>query len=197
MNKGKLIVLEGLDKSGKETQAKLLRQYLEKQDYEVSIHSFPYYESGSGALIRRYLAGMENLSQKTINMVYSVNRYEQKKYLENGLNLGIIIICDRYYYSNMAYGTDEDNSMEDIMEMDKEMPQPNHVILIDIDPKVSQSRNNNQDINEKNLSFLTKVRENYLYLAKENNWTIINGDRDKEKVHKSIISKLEYSGILK
>lgn len=201
MNKGKLIVIEGIDKAGKQTQAEMLQDYLTMaKGKDTVLRSFPFYDSHSGICIKRYLKGEEHFSQKTINMIYSVNRYEQRYWLNLFLNNNTIVILDRYYYSNMAYGcplgVNRIARMLEIEDMDCEMPEPDYVLFIDISPEMSQQRNSNQDINERNLEFLRCVRQNYLDLVKRYNWIVIDGEMDKEKVHKSIISKLEYSGIL-
>lgn len=193
MIKGKLIVIDGLDSSGKETQTKLLKKYLEEKDFEITKIEFPYYKSGSGALIKRYLVGEENLSQRTINMVYSVNRYEQKSYIENMLNLGMIVICDRYYYSNMAYGSDENNLMRDIAAMDSEMPQPDLIIYLDIHPEVSFKRSGKTaDNNERDIALLKKARSNYHKMSyHRDNWVTLNGEESIQEIHEQIVAIVE------
>lgn len=193
MTKGKLLVFEGLDSSGKETQAELLAQYLEDKDYEVEKFDFPNYDTSSGSLIKRYLGGMENLSQKTVNMIYSTNRYEQKSHIENALKIGIMVICDRYYYSNMAYGSFHGQTMEEIESMDSEMPKPNLVIWLDISVPESVKRSGKSaDKNESNIEFLHKVKSNYAHMYhRNNNWVAVNGEEDKQEIHEQIVAIVE------
>lgn len=199
MTNGKLIVFEGLDKAGKETQAKMLAIYLEGRKYYVSQYDFPDYHTHSGQLIRDYLSGQLKVSQRTINMIYSVNRYEKKWIVEHLLNNECIVICDRYYYSNMAYGCTTNSEygqsleMEEIEELDNEMPQPDLVIYIDVSGRISVERSGkNADINERNINFLEHARRRYLLMALHDpKWQVVNGEEDKQEVHDQIVSLVE------
>jgi dTMP kinase len=98
MSKGKLIVLEGLDGSGKATQAKLLEAHLKEQGFSVREITFPNYESDSSALVKMYLAGQfgqhpDDVNAYAASSFYAVDRYASYKkdwgsFYENG---GIII----------------------------------------------------------------------------------------------------------
>lgn len=194
--KGKLIVFEGLDKAGKETQSEMLADYLNQKKIPTALRPYPTYESPSGQCIRRYLAGLEYFSQKTINMIYSVNRYETRNWINYLLGTGTTVILDRYYYSNMAYGSDEDNSMENIMEMDKEMPQPDLVIYIDILPETSMKRSGKDpDINERDLKLLLKAYNNYEEIKSMHIAPIvpIPGFCSIERLHKDIVRIVEHN----
>ena len=109
MNKGKLIVLEGLDGSGKATQAKLLAAHLKEQGFSVREITFPNYESDSSALVKMYLAGQfgqhpDDVNAYAASSFYAVDRYASYKkdwgsFYENGG----IIIADRYTTSNAVH----------------------------------------------------------------------------------------------
>lgn len=154
--------------------------------------TFPNYESKSGQLIRRYLEGKEFLSQKTINMIYSVNRYEHKADIETYLNWGSNVICDRYYFSNMAYGS-FGQTTEEIEQMDSEMPNPDLVLYIDISPETSLERSGkNADKNEESLELLKHARVVYRELSiNRNEWVVVNGEEDKEEIHEQVITLLK------
>ena len=106
MSKGKLIVLEGLDGSGKATQAKLLKAHLKEQGFSVREITFPNYESDSSALVKMYLAGQfgqhpDDVNAYAASSFYAVDRYASYKkdwgsFYENGG----IVIADRYTTSN-------------------------------------------------------------------------------------------------
>ena len=109
MSKGKLIVLEGLDGSGKATQAKLLAAHLKGQGFSVREITFPNYESDSSALVKMYLAGQfgqhpDDVNAYAASSFYAVDRYASYKkdwgsFYENGG----IIIADRYTTSNAVH----------------------------------------------------------------------------------------------
>lgn len=215
MDNGKLIVIEGIDKAGKETQSHLLYRYLIDKlgVLNVFLFEFPNYSSSSnsGQLIKDYLMGKQKFSQRTINMIYSVNRYEMRESMQRLLNIysvnkyemrestqrllneGYVIICDRYYYSNMAYGSGTEQTMEEIEAMDSEMPQPDLVILIDISAEESLKRSGKDaDKNERNLKLLKEVRQNYQNLFLEyDKWVQVNGEEDKQEIHEQIVTIVE------
>ncbi|CAD8134563.1 unnamed protein product [Paramecium octaurelia] len=98
INRGLFIALEGLDKSGKSTQAKLLSQKLNAKKV-----SFPDRTTQLGLIISDYLRGNKNMSDEVIHLLFSANRWEQHtsilKQLQNGTN----IVSDRYAYSGVAF----------------------------------------------------------------------------------------------
>ena len=109
MSKGKLIAIEGLDGSGKATQAKLLAAHLKEQGFSVREITFPNYESDSSALVKMYLAGQfgqhpDDVNAYAASSFYAVDRYASYKkdwgsFYENGG----IIIADRYTTSNAVH----------------------------------------------------------------------------------------------
>ena len=104
--KGRLIVIEGLDGSGKATQAQLLYDRLQKQDAKVKKVSFPDYASSSSSLVKMYLSGEFGNEPNAVNAYaassfYAVDRYASfKKDWEQFYNEGGVIIADRYTTSN-------------------------------------------------------------------------------------------------
>ena len=109
MSKGKLIVIEGLDGSGKATQAKLLAQHLAGQGLPVREVTFPDYASDSSALIKMYLAGQfgskpDDVNAYAASSFFAVDRYASYKtdwgrfYEEGG-----VVIADRYTTSNAVH----------------------------------------------------------------------------------------------
>ena len=108
--KGKIIVIEGTDGSGKQTQARLLRERLEKEDYSVYSASFPNYPSDSSAAVRMYLNGQikskpEEVSAKAASTFYAVDRYiTYKKEIESIHKQGeSVIVFDRWVESNIIH----------------------------------------------------------------------------------------------
>ena len=106
---GKLIVIEGLDGSGKHTQAVLLKNYLESIGKSVKMVSFPNYESPSSALVKMYLAGdfgkeADSVNPYTASTFYAVDRFASfRTGWQNFYENGGIIIADRYTTSNAVH----------------------------------------------------------------------------------------------
>lgn len=113
--KGKLIVVEGTDCSGKETQTNLLMKILENNDIPVTKFSFPNYESPTGKIVggpylgKNYISdswfkeGSVNVDAKVASLYYAADRKYNLKEITKALDYGINVILDRYSYSNMAH----------------------------------------------------------------------------------------------
>lgn len=193
----KIIVIEGLDGSGKATQTKLLEKKLLKNGKSVRRLEFPDYESPSSALIKMYLAGEfgdkpEDVNAYAASAFYAVDRIASfLKYWKKDYEQDTVILSDRYATSNLIYQmskTDEEQ-WESFIEWQNDfeytkmgIPKPDTVIYLDVDPVISQrlmeKRYNGdiskKDLHEKNLSYLLKCRKGALYTAKKCGWTVIN-----------------------
>src|SRR5829696_8943605 len=102
--RGLLVVFEGLDQSGKQTQAERLRDRLTAAGRTVRLLSFPSYETHLGAEIGRALQGEREYTPETMQVLFVANRLEWKPEIEHELARGTVIICDRYLASSIAYG---------------------------------------------------------------------------------------------
>lgn len=187
---GKLIVIEGLDGSGKNTQAILLEQYLVSKNHKCSVITFPNYNSPFGRLIRHYLDKKIDFEQFELNNLYSADRYYAKSIIDDLLKNGFIVIADRYTPSNICYGSLNGDTMERIEMMDKFLPQPDIVILVDIDPITAAKRLETKDRNEQDLDYLNRVRKKYLmeYYLNQEKWRIVDGTEREQEVHQQIVN---------
>lgn len=194
--KGKLIVIEGLDSSGKATQTKLIEKRLREMKYNVLRISFPDYESNSSALVKMYLNGelapkAEDINPYAASSFYAVDRYAsfKAKWGDFYLNGGIVI-ADRYTTSNMIHqGSKIDGTRIKNLYLDwlfdyeyklLKLPVPNKVIFLDMPPEVSRELMKNRmnkftgeaqkDIHERDFAYLEKSYLNAMYVAKKFDW---------------------------
>ncbi len=196
MNKaysGKLIVIEGLDKSGKTTQSKLLLDYLNnKHSGNAVLMSFPDYSTKIGSEIRDFLEGRKNYNNETKHMLLAANRWEKKEVIENYLKNGKTIIMNRYYQSNLAYGLANGLGFDWLVNLDKGLPKEEITIILDIVPDVSIKRtaNNNfiADEFERNQEFLMRARTEYLRLAKIYQWKVLCADMPMMSIFNTIVN---------
>lgn len=189
---GKIIVLEGLDKSGKTTQAHMLHDYLnDKNPGQTVLFSFPDYSTKIGKQIRSFLDGEVQYNAETKHMLLSANKWEKKENILESLRSKKTIILNRYYQSNLAYGLANGLDFEWLSILDKGMPKEDVTIVLDISPRVSYLRSiaNNfvLDDFEKNREFLDAVRTNYLKLAKVFDWNVLHSDNSKDIIFRSIL----------
>lgn len=185
---GELIVFEGVDASGKETQSRLLTNYLRDRNKTVAYFTFPNYASWSGQRIKRWLNKSLDLNQYEANMLYSLNRYESKETLEQCIRDYDYVILDRYYYSNWVYGNFREKMDNDwLRSLDKNLPKPSKVILLCISGKLSAERRGSiADIHEINIDFLDSCNREYQILGHRLGWHILDGSDLPEKIHARI-----------
>jgi dTMP kinase len=124
-------------------------------------------------------------------MLLAANRREKKELIKYYLQNGNTILMNRYYHSNLAYGIANGISKEWLLNLDEGMPKEDITILLDVDPKISQTRvaknNFEADIFEKDKEFLDETRTNYLNLAREYGWAVVESHKSKEEVFDSVL----------
>jgi dTMP kinase len=187
VTKGLLIAFEGLDQSGKQTQAELLRQRLAASGRTVRLLSFPDYHTPIGIELGRALRGDHEYAADVMQLLYVANRYEWKDEIARERETGTILVCDRYLASSVAYGEAHGLDGAWLAEVQKYLPQPDLTILLDIPPDVSARRKtSDRDKYERDLPMLARVRDSYLRQAKNGGWRRIDGDRDLNVVGEDI-----------
>ncbi|KAJ5323712.1 hypothetical protein N7476_002312 [Penicillium atrosanguineum] len=107
--RGALIVVEGLDRAGKSSQCEMLQTYLKEQGHSVKYIRFPDRTTPIGKLIDSYLRGSANQEDHAIHLLFSANRWEIAKSIEEDINSGITVIVDRYSYSGAVYSAAKAN----------------------------------------------------------------------------------------
>ena len=188
---GRLIAFEGLDQSGKQTQAERLRDRLVSSGRSVRLLSFPDYHTAIGAEIARALRGERAYRADVMQLLYVANRYEWRDEILRLKEAGDILLCDRYVASSVAYGEAQGLDVHWLTELQKYLPQPDITFLLDIPPEVSAGRKTaDRDAFERDLSLLARVRESYLRQA-QIGWVRIDATRDRDAVASQIESVLD------
>ena len=181
--RGLLIAFEGLDQSGKQTQAERLRDRVVEVGRMVRLLSFPAYDTAIGTEIGRALQGDRDYGPDVMQLLYVANRYEWKPQIEFELNRGTVLICDRYLASSIAYGEAQGLDPAWLIDVQKYLPQPDVTFLLDIEPGVSASRKTaDRDKYERDLALLGRVRGSYMRQAAGSGWTTLDANRDREAV---------------
>lgn len=197
INNSRLVVIEGLDGSGKSTQFEIIDNIFAQNNIPHKSISFPDYDNPSSSLVKMYLGGEFSQNAKDINAYaassfYAVDRYASfKLYWEDAYNNGDLILASRYVTSNAIYQmvkcekNEWDSYLDWLYEYEYEklgLPKPDLVIFLDMPVEVSQKLMSNRydgdeskkDIHEVNVEFLKNCREAALYAAKKQNWKIIS-----------------------
>jgi dTMP kinase len=180
---GLLIAFEGLDQSGKQTQAELLRDRLKQDGHKSRLVSFPDYGTSIGEEIARALQGEREYGADVMQLLYVANRYERKPDLQRWLDGGLILVCDRYMASSVAYGEAFGLDAAWLADMQKFLPVPALTILLDIAPETAAKRKTaDRDRYERDLALLGRVRESYTRQAAAGGWVVVDGERSKDAV---------------
>ena len=207
----KLIVIEGLDGSGKSTQQHKLREFFNKSDIEHEYLHFPRTEAPFfGELISRFLRGefgmINEVDPYIVAMLYAGDRKDAADKISGWLKKGKYVLLDRYVYSNIAYqcaklkDKQERQSLKNwIIELEYKhfgIPVPDINIFLDVPPLFTESKLNNgrdgsdrsylngsTDIHESDLDFQESVREVYFESASTDpNLEIIDCSGDNKSI---------------
>lgn len=204
--KGKVIVIEGCDGSGKATQTNKLYERLLKEGYKVKKVEYPNYDSNSSALVKMYLNGEfgddpEDVNPYVASTFYAVDRFASyktgwKKFYDEGG----IIIADRYTTANMVHQASKIRNLEEkekfltwLWEFEFKtfgLPVPDCVFFLDMPPEYSrrlmEERNNkitgdkDKDIHEKDYNYLVHSYNNSCEISERYNWNKIRCVRNEK-----------------
>jgi dTMP kinase len=180
---GLLVAFEGLDQSGKQTQAELLRDRLASNGRAVRLLSFPDYQTVIGAEIGRALRGEREYTADVMQLLYVANRYEWKGEITRAKAAGTIVVCDRYLASSIAYGEAQGLDAAWLADIQKYLPQPDITFLLDIAPDASARRKTtDRDKYERDLSLLSRVRSSYLHQSDAAGWVRLDAARPADVI---------------
>lgn len=186
-----LIAFEGLDQSGKETQARMLVAALKADGHRVETLSFPDYTTSIGREIGEALAGHREYGPDVMQLLYIANRFEKKPQILEWQSQGAFVICDRYLASSIAYGESQGLDRVWLTETQRYLPQPDLTFVLDIAPATSAARKQaNRDRYERDMPLLSRVRESYRRQAQQPGWHLIDADRPKDEISKEIADRV-------
>lgn len=214
-NKGKLIVIEGTDGSGKTTQLTMAVEELKNEGVKTAVFDFPQYEKTFfGRFVKRFLTGefggLADIDPYLASFPYAFDRWQAGEEIRKEMKTGKMVFCNRFTGSSMAHQTAKlpKNKQKAYLDWVEEMefsvlktPKPDLVIFLHVDPSVAYKlmleRNHmtgrQLDIAEENLEHQKETEKIYLELVKDrDNWKmvecVINGEIiSKEEIHKNVM----------
>lgn len=215
----KLIIMEGLDGSGKSTQTQLLQNYFENKGIEYKKIKLPDYDSPSSTLVKMYLGGEFGKKASDVNAYaagafYAVDRYASfKQNWKTDYENNVLILADRYATSNSIYQMEKiaSDKWDEYLNWSVDfeynklgIPKPDCVIFLDMPVEISQrlmtGRYNGdegkKDVHEADVEFLQKCRKSALYAAKKQNWNVVpcsdgNEPLSIEEIHNNVVKIIE------
>jgi dTMP kinase len=211
-DRGRLIVIDGTDGSGKTTQLHLLKEKLEAEGFGVAIADFPQYNQKSAGMVEEYLSGkyggVKDVTPYQASIFYAVDRFDASRQIREWLSEGKIVLCNRYTSSNMAHqGGKIDNPLERkvffnwLSELEHDIlkiPRPDLCLVLRVNAEIAQQlakdrgredwSGKTRDIHEENLEHLKKAEGVYCEIAENNhNYRLVNctdekGVMDREEI---------------
>lgn len=194
-SKGKFIVFEGIDGSGKTTQIELLINDLQRQGKQVEMIHYPDYEKGIGKLIHDFLYKKYDFSPETQFLLYFADFIKDKEKIKQWLNQDKIVIADRYFTTTIAYQCLKGFTLEKALNIAQEFSllKPDMVIYIDIPADIAIDRKfkekGNLDRHEEDYQFLTNLRGVYKKLVANQvfaKWVVIDGAKEIKEVFNQV-----------
>lgn len=221
-NNGKLIVIDGVDGSGKATQTEILAQRLKQAGLAVEIADFPQYNTKSAGLIEEYLSGKygtpEAVGPYRASIFYACDRYDASFKIKKWLADGKIVISNRYVTANLGH---QGGKISDPLERKQfftwlnkleyeifDIPRPDLIFFLHLPAEISQNlaqkrqkqdwQGKTNDIHQDNLAHLKKAEQTYLEIAKNfPNIILIESAKNGKILSREHISDLVWREIVK
>lgn len=192
MNKGKFIILLGINNLGKSTQAKLLVENLENYGLKTEYLKYPIYDlEPTGTQINEIIRGGKNqeISEEELQELYTQNRRDYQPQLEEKLKKGINIVAEDYVGTGLAWGVAKGANLDTLLKQNEGLTQGDIAIVLDGERFLEAKEETH--IHEQNDELMKKCRQVHLDLAKKYGWSVVNANQDVEKVAKDIWVEVE------
>ncbi|MEM2174532.1 MAG: dTMP kinase [Candidatus Micrarchaeia archaeon] len=192
-----LIVFEGIDKSGKTTQAKKAVSFIRKHKKKVSFYKYPNKKGLLGDILSKFLKEKIDLSPTAQFLLFIADMAMDQEKIFKDLSSGKVVVCDRYFLSTLAY---QRFPYEKGVEIIKRINflRPDLIIYLDISPETAMKRQNkikkSKERYEKNVERLLLARTKYRAMAEENlfgKWIVIDGNKSEEEVTSEVLKNIE------
>ncbi|MBC7081671.1 MAG: dTMP kinase [Thermoplasmatales archaeon] len=190
--KGKFITIEGIDGSGKTTIAKILHEKIPN-----SVLTYEPTDGWIGKMIKGAIS--KDVDGITISLLFCADRNEHLKEIRKWLGEGKIVICDRYFDSTLAYQKEQlkfENAEKWLLNLQPFLIKPDLTILLKIEPKKAMERIKRKKVFFENEEFLEKVQKNYLEMAKEERFFLINAEKSIDEIVNECLEEIKRRKII-
>ncbi|KAG8960332.1 Thymidylate kinase [Tulasnella sp. 419] len=200
-SRGAFIVIEGLDRSGKSTQAQALYQHLQDRlgASNVKLIKFPDRTTPIGKMIDSYLRSESELDDRAIHLLFSANRWEAASSIIKDLESGVTLICDRYAFSGLSFTFSKNKpglTYEWCLSPDIGLPSPDIVLFLDISPEKAKLRGGYGEERYEKEEMQKRVRDAFKRIGEEyggveSSWVEIDAGRDLNAVTTDVQKAVE------
>ncbi|KZV74510.1 thymidylate kinase [Peniophora sp. CONT] len=191
--RGAFIVIEGLDRSGKSTQAAALLKRLEESGVRAVLHKFPDRTTTIGKMIDGYLRSATELDDRAIHLLFSANRWELAASIERQLSDGILVLCDRYAFSGIAFSAAKGLPYDWCASPDAGLPAPDATLFFDVTPEAARTRGGFGEERYEKEEMQSRVRDIFgnIGLRMGERWNRVDAGRSIQDVEESVWTIME------
>lgn len=191
IKRGALIVVEGVDRSGKSTQCRKIVETLKSMKVSAELMVFPDRTTKTGQLINEYLVNKDcKLNDQSIHLLFSANRWENVEKIQRCLNNGITLIVDRYSYSGIVFSSAKDGmNFKWCKEPEVGLPKPDIVLLLTLSKEAMMKRPGFGDERYENPTMQNNVATIYKKLI-DDSWVVVDAGKDIETVHGEMLTHI-------
>lgn len=185
--RGKFILFEGLDRSGKTTQSTRLVDHLNKAGKHTVLIKFPNRETPIGKMIDSYLTNKTDVNDRMIHLMFTMNRWEEMTAFHQYIHAGVNVVMDRFSYSGVAYSAAKKTLLfEWCIQAEEGLPKPDIVLFMDM-PNTSLRPGWGEERYERS-EFQQKVRAMFKCIEEleSTRWFNVDADESREKVEQQI-----------
>ena len=203
MVNGIFIVIDGIDGSGKGEMVKFLHNYLFSKSKSYRILTTREPTNGTYGVKIREMLKEEKDPDENAEEIFELFVKDREDHTNNTINPFLkkpnngeinIVICDRYYYSTIAFQATQGLGVDRLIEANNDFPKPDIAFILDLDPKIALERMQHRAREKfEKQDFMEKLRERFLELPKllDDNIIIIDASKSKERVFESIREEVE------
>ncbi|KAL2649288.1 hypothetical protein R1flu_017416 [Riccia fluitans] len=183
--RGALIVLEGLDRSGKSSQCRALASFLRGRGESVEEWRFPDRTTAIGQMISSYLSQASELDDSAVHLLFAANRWEKRSLMESTLRKGITLLIDRYSYSGVAFSAAKGLDFQWCRTPETGLPAADLVLYLDIDPEVAASRGEYGLERYEKVDFQRRVAT-YYQAMRDSTWQTVDANQSVDEVQEAL-----------
>lgn len=184
--RGTFIVLEGIDRAGKTTQARLLVEKLREAGIDVVAHRFPARTSAIGGLLDSYLQQTRSADAHVMHLLFAADRWEQQAAIRTDLLAGKTVVCDRYAYSGVAYSAAKGLDLEWCKAADRGELRPDLVLYLNLPPEAASLRAGYGVELYERLDFQRIITSKYALMSSDYEWAVVDARGQEELVQARI-----------
>ncbi|XP_065169686.1 thymidylate kinase [Atheta coriaria] len=191
LKRGALIVLEGVDRSGKSTQCRKLVESLKRKNQSAELFVYPDRSTLTGQLISKYLSDKDcKLHDKAIHLLFSANRWENADKMTKMLHDGVTLIVDRYSYSGIAYSSIKPGmDLEWCKTQEIGLPKPDAVFLLTLNEVEMNNRPGFGDERYEKESIQKQVLDVFHQLL-DASWETVDASGSIDDVHDKLMRRI-------